>query len=120
MAGSGDSVTGLPEPGGRGPVVLDGMRVLRLCSVFEPAALSGRSAGYDAIGGMQNHTAELSRHLDRMGAVQLVLTSRLDGPADRAGVRPGRAGRADRGGHAAGPAGVGAAGRPAGTGRRPG
>ena len=85
MAGSGDSVTSLPEPGGRGPVVLDGMRVLRLCSVFEPAALSGRSAGYDAIGGMQNHTAELSRCLDRMGARQLVLTSRLDGPAVRTG-----------------------------------
>ena len=85
MADSGDSVTGLAELGGRGPVVLDGMRVLRLCSVFEPAALSGRSAGYDAIGGMHNHTAELSRHLDRMGAVQLVLTSRLDGPAGRAG-----------------------------------
>ena len=51
------------------------------CSVFEPATLSGRSAGYDAIGGMHNHTAELSRHLDKMGAVQLVLTSRLDGPA---------------------------------------
>ena len=83
MAGSGDSVTGLPELGGRGPVVLDGMRVLRLCSVFEPAALSGRSAGYDAIGGMHNHTAELSRQLDRMGARQLVLTSRLDGPAGR-------------------------------------
>jgi hypothetical protein len=44
------------------------MRVLRLCSVFESAALSGRSAGYDAIGGLHHHTAELSRHLDRMGA----------------------------------------------------
>jgi glycosyltransferase involved in cell wall biosynthesis len=66
-------------------VVLDGMRVLRLCSVFEPAALSGRSAAYDAIGGMHNHTAELSRHLDKMGARQLVLTSRLDGPAGRTG-----------------------------------
>ena len=85
MADSGDSVTGLPEPGGRGLMILDGMRVLRLCSVFEPAAVSERSAGYDAIGGMQNHTAELSRHLDRMGARQLVLTSRLDGPAGRAG-----------------------------------
>jgi hypothetical protein len=83
MVDSGDSVPGLPEPGGSDPVVLDGMRVLRLCSVFEPAALSGRSAGYDAIGGMQNHTAELSRHLDRMGARQLILTSRLDGPASR-------------------------------------
>ena len=94
MAGSGDSVTGLPEPGGGGPVVLDGMRVLRLCSVFEPAALSGRSAGYDAIGGMHNHTAGLSRQLDRMGAVQLVLTSRLDGPAGRAGF--GRGGQVVR------------------------
>jgi glycosyltransferase involved in cell wall biosynthesis len=84
MADSGDSVTGLPEPGGSGPVILDGMRVLRLCSVFEPAALSERSAGYDAIGGMHNHT-ELSRHLDKMGARQLVLTSRLDGPAGRTG-----------------------------------
>jgi hypothetical protein len=35
MSDSGDSVTGLPEPGDRGSVVLDGMRVLRLCSVFE-------------------------------------------------------------------------------------
>ena len=85
MAGSGDSVTGLPRLSGSGPVVLDGMRVLRLCSVFEPAALSERSARYDAIGGMQNHTAELSRQLDRMGAVQLILTSRLDGPAVRTG-----------------------------------
>ena len=67
MAGSGDSVTGLPGLGG-GPVLLDGMRVLRLCSVFEPAALSDRSARYDAIGGMQNHTAELSWQLNRMGA----------------------------------------------------
>ena len=120
MGDSGDSVPGPAEPGGSGPVVLDGMRVLRLCSVFEPATLSGRSAGYDAIGGMQNHTAELSRHLDKMGARQLILTSRLDGPAWPGRIRPARAGRADRRGHAAGPAGMGAAGRPAGTGRRPG
>jgi len=40
---------------------------------------------YDAIGGMQNHTAELSRCLDRMGVRQLVLTSRMDGPAGPAG-----------------------------------
>ena len=70
------------------------MRVLRLCSVFEPATLSGRSAGYDAIGGMPDHTAELSRHLDRMGAVQLILTSRLDGPACRTGF--GRRGQVAR------------------------
>src|SRR3954452_23547766 len=83
MAGSGESVTGSPEAGGEGSAGLDGIRVLRLCSAFEPAALSGRPAGYDAIGGMHTHTAELSRHLDRMGARQLVLTSRLDGPAGR-------------------------------------
>lgn len=94
MADSGDRVAGLAEPGGRAAVILDGMRVLRLCSVFEPAVLSERSAGYDAIGGMQNHAAELSRQLDRMGAVQLVLTSRLDGPAGRSGL--GRRGQVVR------------------------
>lgn len=94
MADRGDSVIGLPELGGRGPVDLDGMRVLRLCSVFEPAALSERSARYDVIGGMQNHTAELSRHLDRMGAAQLILTSRLDGPAGRTGF--GQQGQVER------------------------
>ncbi len=62
-----------------------GFRVLRLCSVFEPATLSPGAARYDAIGGMQNHTAELTRCLDRMGVRQLVLTSRLDGPPGRAG-----------------------------------
>ena len=46
MADSGDSVTGLPEPGGRGPMVLDEMQVLRLCSVFEPAGAE------QAIGGL--------------------------------------------------------------------
>ena len=90
----GESVAGAPGFGGGDGVVLDGMRVLRLCSVFEPAALSGRSAAYDAIGGMQNHTAELSRQLDRMGARQLVLTSRLDAPAGRAGF--GRRGQVAR------------------------
>ncbi|MFY9929831.1 MAG: glycosyltransferase family 4 protein [Streptosporangiaceae bacterium] len=78
MAESSESVTGVPELGGGSQLILDGMRVLRLCSVFEPAVLSARSAGYDAIGGMQNHTAELSRQLDRMGACQLILTSRMD------------------------------------------
>ena len=85
MADKGDRMSGAAEPGGRGRMVLDGMRVLRLCSVFEPAALGERSARYDAIGGMQNHTAELSRQLDRMGARQLILTSRLDGPPSRTG-----------------------------------
>ena len=51
MADSGDGMAGLAGPGGGGPVILDGMRVLRLCSVFEPAALSGRSAWLRLAGG---------------------------------------------------------------------
>src|SRR5918999_1048865 len=54
------------------------IRVLRLCSVFEPppSALVGRGVKFDPIGGMQNHTAELTRALDRRGIVQTVLTTR--------------------------------------------
>jgi 2-deoxystreptamine N-acetyl-D-glucosaminyltransferase/2-deoxystreptamine glucosyltransferase len=75
--------------------------VLRLCSVFEPeaggpaattgrpggarpVALSGeldvRAARFDPIGGMQNHTAALSRCLDTQGYQQTVVTSRLAAP----------------------------------------
>src|SRR5215210_8299170 len=56
----------------------DRIRVLRLCSVFEPppSALGGRGVKFDPIGGMQNHTAELTRVLDRRGVVQTVLTTR--------------------------------------------
>ena len=52
--------------------------MLRLCSVFEPppSALVGRGVKFDPIGGMQNHTAELTRALDRRGVVQTVLTTR--------------------------------------------
>ncbi|MGY1742044.1 MULTISPECIES: glycosyltransferase family 4 protein [unclassified Blastococcus] len=68
--------------------------VLRLCSVFEPearggsagglpGALEGRAARYDPIGGMQNHTATLTRCLDAQGHRQTVVTSRL---AARAGA----------------------------------
>src|SRR5215217_5376197 len=54
------------------------IRVLRLCSVFEPppSALLGSGVKFDPIGGMQNHTAELTRALDRRGIVQTVLTTR--------------------------------------------
>src|SRR5215213_4857141 len=54
------------------------IRVLRLCSVFEPppSALVGKGVRFDPIGGMQNHTAELTRALDRRGVVQTVLTTR--------------------------------------------
>ena len=57
--------------------------VLRLCSVFEPVRVDGRSARYDPIGGMQNHTATLTRCLDAQGHAQTVVTSRL---AARRGV----------------------------------
>jgi glycogen(starch) synthase len=52
--------------------------VLRLCSVFEPppSALVGRGVRFDPVGGMQNHTAELTRALDRRGVLQTVLTTR--------------------------------------------
>src|SRR5215213_9056473 len=54
------------------------IRVLRLCSVFEPppSALVGRGVKFDPLGGMQNHTAELTRALDRHGIVQTVVTTR--------------------------------------------
>ena len=54
------------------------MRVLRLCSVFEAPepALRGRGARFDPIGGMQDHTAALTRALGRWGVVQVVLTAR--------------------------------------------
>lgn len=70
-------------------IAVDGLRVLRLCSVFEPAPdpsrrpaeeLDGRTAGFDPVGGMQNHTAALTRCLDARGVAQTVLTSRLAGP----------------------------------------
>jgi glycosyltransferase involved in cell wall biosynthesis len=54
------------------------LRVFRLCSVFEPPASSigGRGARFDPVGGMQDHTASLTRELDRRGVVQVVLTAR--------------------------------------------
>lgn len=60
------------------------MKVLRLCSVYEPCdeTVVGR-AGFDPIGGMQNHTANLTRELDRRGLAQTVVTSRLGGPTGR-------------------------------------
>src|ERR687893_725137 len=54
------------------------IRVLSRCSVFGPplSALFGRGINFDPIGGMQNHTAELTRALDRRGVEQTVLTTR--------------------------------------------
>jgi glycogen synthase len=58
-------------------------RVLRLCSVFEPppSSLSGRGVRFDPIGGMQNHTAHLTRALAALGVEQEVLTHRPPGAA---------------------------------------
>jgi glycogen(starch) synthase len=70
------------------------LHVLRLCSVFEPlpsggdAAVDGRAARFDPIGGMQNHTATLTRCLDAQAHRQTVVTSRLAGR--RGAVRMGR------------------------------
>jgi glycogen(starch) synthase len=72
------------------------MHVLRLASVYEPEsrAFDARTVRFDPIGGMQNHTASLSRALDRLGVAQTVITSRLDGPT---GSRPvGSLGRVHR------------------------
>lgn len=63
------------------PTSAPGLRVVRLTSVFEPSELTPAWVRFDPIGGMQNHTAELTRWLDAMGIGQLVLTSRLAGPA---------------------------------------
>ncbi len=56
-------------------------RVIRLCSVFEPppASLNGRGIRFDPIGGMQNHTAALTRALDALGVEQDVVTTRPPG-----------------------------------------
>ncbi|PRY49988.1 glycosyltransferase involved in cell wall biosynthesis [Geodermatophilus tzadiensis] len=69
------------------------LHVLRLCSVFEPpetrrragpgalpGELDSRAARFDPIGGMQNHTATLTRCLDARGVRQTVVTARLAGP----------------------------------------
>jgi glycogen(starch) synthase len=61
------------------------LRVLRLCSVFEPpdAALTGRGARFDPVGGMQTHTGQLTRELNRRGIRQVIVTHRPPGAARR-------------------------------------
>jgi glycogen synthase len=69
-----------------------GLRVLRVCSVFEPpsAVLAGHPSGIDPIGGMQNHTGALTRALDRLGIAQTVVTARPDGaPSEEPFARHG-------------------------------
>jgi glycogen(starch) synthase len=54
------------------------LRVLRLCSAFEPpaSAIAGAGALSDPVGGMQDHTGSLTRGLARRGVAQVVLTAR--------------------------------------------
>jgi glycogen synthase len=83
------------------------VHVLRLCSVFEPATDAGQPAGggsgreldaraarFDPIGGMQNHTAALTRSLDAQAVRQTVVTSRLAAP--RSATRLGRSAEVHR------------------------
>src|SRR5215211_7215124 len=65
-------------PGLISGVMCAALRVLRLCSVFEPpaSALAGRGARFDPIGGMQEHTGSLTRALARRGVAQVVITAR--------------------------------------------
>lgn len=58
-------------------------RVLRLCSVFEPPGGLLLDPRFDPVGGMQTHTGELTRALDRRGVRQLVVTTRPPGSPRR-------------------------------------
>jgi glycosyltransferase involved in cell wall biosynthesis len=70
------------------------LRVLRLCSVFEPpaSAIGGDNAMFDPIGGMQEHTGSLTRVLSERGVSQVVVTARpptapwLERPDERTAV----------------------------------
>lgn len=54
------------------------LRVLRLCSAFEPpaSALDARFARFNPVGGVQSHAATLTRALDARGVEQAVVTTR--------------------------------------------
>lgn len=61
------------------------MHVLRLCSVFEVPSHSDleKLAGFDPIGGMQNHTGELTRALATRSVQQTVITAYRPGVEKR-------------------------------------
>jgi glycogen synthase len=61
-------------------------RVLRLASVFPVPDGALTAAGFDPVGGMQNHTGQLSAELDRLGVSQTVLTAYRPGAARREAV----------------------------------
>jgi glycogen(starch) synthase len=58
-------------------------RVLRLASVFPVPDGALLAADFDPVGGMQNHTGQLSAELDRLGVPQTVLTAYRPGAARR-------------------------------------
>src|SRR5918993_3448131 len=60
----------LPRAGSRPPP-----RVLRLASVFPVPDTALGATAYDPVGGMQNHTGQLSAELDRLGVHQTVVTA---------------------------------------------
>jgi len=77
-AGTG-SATVNPAPAGG----TRALRVLRLASVFAVPEhlLTEEIAGYDPVGGMQNHTGQLSAELDRLGVAQTIVTAYRPGVA---------------------------------------
>src|SRR5918993_2517099 len=81
----------LPRAGSRPPP-----RVLRLASVFPVPDTALGATAYDPVGGMQNHTGQLSAELDRLGVPQTVLTAYRPGAPRRESL--GRHGRGLRGG----------------------
>ena len=65
------------------------MNVLRLTSVFEPSPGPSLAARWDPVGGMQVHTAQLTRSLQRLGVRQTVVTAYRPGSPRTEGAAPG-------------------------------
>lgn len=76
------TVVPAPEPPAR-PRPAARPRVLRLASVFPVPDAALGAAGFDPVGGMQNHTGQLSAELDRLGVPQTVLTAYRPGAPRR-------------------------------------
>ena len=65
--------------------------MIRICSAFRApeGSLGQHGMRFDPVGGMQNHTAQLARALDRRGIEQIILTAYRHGAprSERLGVR---------------------------------